>query len=145
MKSRTNFKSEKRRPGLPVAGDLSEVAPRPIVLASGPSNRHRSCTIVKLKNFIRQVHRSVEMAVLTIDELREAALKLDVAQRESLICELVQSLDIPDTAADVDQDDEWTAELLRRSDEVRSGLVQPRDWRESIADLKQQLRESAES
>lgn len=85
------------------------------------------------------------MAVLTIDELREAALKLDVVQRESLICELVQSLDIPDTTADVDQDDDWTAELLRRSDEVRSGLVQSRDWRESIADLKQRLQESAGS
>lgn len=79
------------------------------------------------------------MAVLTIHELCEAALKLDVVQRELLICELVQSLDTPNVNADVDPDEEWTAELLRRTDEVRSGLVQPRDWRESIADLKQRL------
>ncbi len=85
------------------------------------------------------------MAVLTIDVLREAVLKLDVVQRETLICDLVQSLDIPDPSGEADPDDEWTTELLRRSDEVRSGPVQPRDWRESIADMKQRLQESAGS
>lgn len=85
------------------------------------------------------------MAILSIDELREAVLKLDVVQPESLICELVKSLDTPNATTDIDSDEEWTVELLRRSDEVRRGLVQPRDWRESIADLKQQLRESTES
>lgn len=85
------------------------------------------------------------MTVMTIDDLREAVLKLDVVQRESLICELVQSLDLPNPPVDADQDDEWTAELLRRSDDVRNGVVQPNDWRKSIADLKQRLQETAES
>jgi hypothetical protein len=58
----------------------------------------------------------------TLDQITEEAIKLPPASRALLADKLVQSLEAeePDEIQPL-----WTAEAIRRRDEMRSGQVQP--------------------
>lgn len=59
---------------------------------------------------------------LTLDQLTEEALKLPADAKASLADKLVESLELeePDEIQRL-----WTAEAIRRRDEIRSGQVVP--------------------
>jgi len=70
---------------------------------------------------------------LTLEQLAEEAMQLPSASRALLAERIVESLDLADT-------DEiqrlWTAEALRRRDEIRSGRVQPIPGDEVLAEVR---------
>jgi putative addiction module component (TIGR02574 family) len=59
---------------------------------------------------------------LSLDQLAEEAMQLPVDKRAILADRLVESLDLaePDAIQRL-----WTAESIRRRDEIRAGLVKP--------------------
>jgi putative addiction module component (TIGR02574 family) len=59
---------------------------------------------------------------LTLDQITEEAIKLPPESRALLADKLVQSLESEDTG-EIQQ--LWSAEAIRRRDEIRSGQVQP--------------------
>jgi putative addiction module component (TIGR02574 family) len=70
---------------------------------------------------------------LTLDQLADEAMQLPPASRAMLAERIVESLDLAET-------DEiqrlWTAEAIRRRDEVRSGGVQPIPGDEVLAEVR---------
>jgi len=69
-----------------------------------------------------------------VDEILEAALKLDPQQREELIEELSASLDATNIG------EYWEAEIQRRIDDVESGRVKAVPADEVFARLEQRFR-----
>ncbi|HUO06755.1 MAG TPA: addiction module protein [Phycisphaerae bacterium] len=70
---------------------------------------------------------------LTIDQLREQALRLPAASRAQLAEQLAESL------ADADGDETrklWAAEAIRRRNEVRSGAVQAVPGEQVLAEVR---------
>lgn len=67
---------------------------------------------------------------MTLDEVRAAAMQLDPLDRAVLAADLQSSLSHPETATQEEIDAEWTDELRRRSDDLRSGRVQAVSWDE---------------
>ena len=59
---------------------------------------------------------------LSLDQITEEAIKLPPASRALLADKLVQSLESEDEG-EIQQ--LWSAEAIRRRDEIRSGQVQP--------------------
>ena len=70
---------------------------------------------------------------LTFDQLSEEAMQLPAASRILLAEKLVASLE----TEDLDQIQRlWTAEAIRRRDEIRSGQVKPVDGEEVINEVR---------
>jgi putative addiction module component (TIGR02574 family) len=70
---------------------------------------------------------------LTIDQLEREAMQLPPASRARLAEKLVESLD----PAEIDEIQRvWSAEAIRRRDEVRSGRVQPIAGEEVLAEVQ---------
>jgi len=67
-------------------------------------------------------------------EIVDAAKRLPENDRLEIVEELLASLE---PQSDDDVDAAWAAEVERRSDEVRQGIVRPMPW----ADVKSQARE----
>lgn len=70
---------------------------------------------------------------LTLDQITEEALKLPADAKASLADKLVESLELeePDDIQRL-----WTAEALRRRDEIRSGRVSPVPGKEVIEEVR---------
>ncbi|CAM5245372.1 addiction module protein [Rhodanobacter lindaniclasticus] len=73
---------------------------------------------------------------ITVEQLTEAALSLPSEARALLADRLVESLD---PAQDREIQALWTAEAMRRRDEVRSGSVAPISRREAIERIRRIL------
>lgn len=72
----------------------------------------------------------------TIDELEQQAMQLPAASRALLAERLVESLD----SAEADEIQQlWTAEALRRRDEVRSGRVKPIPGAQVLAEARRKV------
>ena len=71
--------------------------------------------------------------LLTLDQLAQQALGLQVAARAQLAEQLVESLadGTPDEVGKL-----WLREALRRRDEIRSSLVQPLAGEQVIAEVR---------
>ena len=70
---------------------------------------------------------------LTLDQITEEALRLPATSRALLADKLVESLD----SEDVDEIQRlWSAEAIRRRDEVRSGQVQPVPGEEVLEEVR---------
>ena len=70
---------------------------------------------------------------LTLEQLAEEAMKLPTESRAVLADQIVESLDLPEPDAIQRL---WTAEALRRRDEVRSGQVKPIPGEEVITEVR---------
>ena len=70
---------------------------------------------------------------LTLDEITEEAIKLPPASRALLADKLVQSLESEDTG---EIQRLWSAEAIRRRDEIRSGQVQPISGAQVIEEVR---------
>ena len=70
---------------------------------------------------------------LTLDQITEEALKLPADSKALLADKLVESLESEDL--DVIQS-VWSAEAIRRRDEVRSGQVQPIPGEEVLEEVR---------
>ena len=70
---------------------------------------------------------------LTLDQITEEAIKLPPASRALLADKLVQSLESeePDEIQRL-----WSAEAIRRRDEIRSGQVQPVPGEQVIEEVR---------
>ena len=71
---------------------------------------------------------------LTIDQITTEAMQLPVSSRAELAEKLVESLDFPE---DGDTQRAWTAEAIRRRDDVRSGRVQTTPGEQVRAEIRQ--------
>lgn len=69
----------------------------------------------------------------TFEQLAEEAMQLPVASRALLADRLVESLDLaePDEIQRL-----WTAEAIRRRDEVRSGQIKPIVGEQVVAEVQ---------
>ncbi len=73
---------------------------------------------------------------LTIEQITSEAMQLPVSSRAELAEKLVESLDFP---VDDETGRAWTAEALRRRDEVRSGRVQTIPGEQVLAEIRQMV------
>ena len=73
----------------------------------------------------------------TLDDLKEQAAKLSDAERAELALSLIESLEAPADAGDVEG--AWQAEVERRADDVDRGAVQPVPGDAVFARLRRQL------
>ena len=73
---------------------------------------------------------------LTLDQITSEALQLPGSSRAELADQLVASLDV---AMDETIQSAWTAEALRRRDEVRSDLVQTIPGEQVFAEVQTML------
>lgn len=71
--------------------------------------------------------------------IREAALKLPVDERARLAKELIESLDEGEEQ-DLGWGDAWTAEIARRSREIREGTVAFVDGETALREIEENLR-----
>lgn len=71
----------------------------------------------------------------TVTEILDHALQLKPADRGLIAHRLIASLDAEPTDDQNEIDAAWEIEILRRSDELRSGRVQGIDGRESVAQI----------
>ena len=70
---------------------------------------------------------------LSIEELEKEVMQLPAASRALLADKLVESLD----SAELDElQKEWSAEAVRRRDEVRSGSVRPIPAEEVLNEIR---------
>lgn len=70
---------------------------------------------------------------LTFDELSEEAMQLPAASRALLAEKLIESLN----AEELDEIQRvWTAEAIRRRDEIRSGQVKPIPGEEVLSEVR---------
>jgi hypothetical protein len=69
----------------------------------------------------------------TLEQLAEEALRLPIASRALLVDKLVESLDL--TEADEIQR-LWTAEAIRRRDQVRSGQAETIPGEDVVAEVR---------
>ena len=70
---------------------------------------------------------------LTLDQITEEAIKLPPESRAQLADKLVESLESEDTG-EIQQ--LWSAEAIRRRDEIRSGQVQPIPGEQVIEEVR---------
>lgn len=85
-----------------------------------------------------RVQETLDMS--TVTEILDHALRLAPADRGLIAHRLIASLD--SESSDEDQSEicsEWEQEILRRSDELRSGKVQGIEGRESVAQIRAAL------
>ena len=70
---------------------------------------------------------------LTLDEITEEAMKLSADSKALLADKLVESLDLeePDEIQRI-----WSAEAIRRRDEIRSGRVSPVPGEEVLEEVR---------
>ena len=80
-----------------------------------------------------------------IDDVRQTALSLSVSERAALAHDLLVSLDDVEEADANELDEQWTAEILRRSDTYHQGLAQATDWEESLARVRAAFRKNRQS
>jgi Lon protease-like protein len=74
----------------------------------------------------------------TADELLSDALRLDTKERARLAHELLRSLEAQDEEPDAEA--VWAQELERRAKDVISGTARTYDARETIEEVRAQLR-----
>lgn len=75
----------------------------------------------------------------TVTEILDHALQLKPADRGLIAHRLIASLDAEPADDQNEIDAAWEIEILRRSDELRSGRVQGIDGRESVAQIRAAL------
>ena len=76
----------------------------------------------------------------TVTEILDHALQLDPADRGLIAHRLIVSLEGDSSAEGQNEiDAAWEAEIVRRSDDLRSGRVQGIDGRESVARIREAL------
>ena len=70
---------------------------------------------------------------MTLDEITEEAMKLSADSKAMLADKLVESLDLegPDEIQRL-----WSAEAIRRRDEIRSGRVEPIPGEEVLEEVR---------
>jgi len=73
-----------------------------------------------------------------LDELKEEASRLPVAERAELALSLIRSLD--DVTVDQDVEEDWRLEAERRAAQIDQGEVRPIPGDEVIARLRRQLK-----
>ena len=73
-----------------------------------------------------------------VEEIRRTALALLPEDRASLVHDLIASLD---NEIDFMDEEEFMTEIHRRSEEIRSGAVQPRECRAFMEELERELGE----
>lgn len=80
----------------------------------------------------------------TATEILAAARVLTADERALIAHELLLSLG-PETddEDDVNADDALAAEIRRRSQEIRDGVVELRDWSDVLSDLRNSVRDKA--
>jgi putative addiction module component (TIGR02574 family) len=76
---------------------------------------------------------------MTVDDVREAAMRLDSVDRAVLIVDLLDSIEHPQTAMQDEIDAAWLSEIRRRSEDLRSGRVEPIAWSQVKAELEADL------
>lgn len=75
-----------------------------------------------------------------VQDLIDRAMRLSPAERQSVVLELLESLDTPPKdSSEVRQ--AWKDEIAQRIREIEEGKVQLVDAREAVARLRQELRE----
>ncbi|MFM9961488.1 MAG: addiction module protein [Planctomycetaceae bacterium] len=76
----------------------------------------------------------------TVTEILDHALQLEPADRGLIAHRLIASLDAESAENNQPEIDEaWETEILRRSEDLRSGRVQGIDGRESVARIRAAL------
>ena len=76
----------------------------------------------------------------TVTEILDHALQLDPADRGLIAHRLIVSLEGDSSEEEQNEiDAAWEAEIVRRSDDLRSGRVQGIDGRESVARIREAL------
>ena len=75
----------------------------------------------------------------SVDELRRQALNLSAEHRAELAHDLLLSLE---PVCDDDTNEEWAREIERRSEAYQRGEATALDWRESVEQIREALRES---
>lgn len=76
----------------------------------------------------------------TVTEILDHALQLDPAARGLIAHRLIASLESESSEDDQNEiDAAWEAEILRRSDDLRSGRIQGIDGHESVARIRSAL------
>ena len=73
----------------------------------------------------------------SIEEIRTSALRMSDPERAELARDLLANLD--DSESRSETEDEWTEEVLARSDAYRRGEATADDWRESLARVRDAL------
>ena len=73
----------------------------------------------------------------TWEQLAEQAMALSTESRARLADRLVESLDVEELGS---IDRMWTAEAIRRRDEVRAGRVKPINGEEALRKVRDSLR-----
>lgn len=76
---------------------------------------------------------------MTVDDVRDAAMRLDSADRAVLVADLLDNIEHPETATQDEIDAAWLTEIRRRSDDLHSGWVQPVAWSDIEAELEGDL------
>jgi putative addiction module component (TIGR02574 family) len=74
---------------------------------------------------------------IRLDELKQEAAKLSDAERAELALALIDSLEAPDGAAEVER--AWQLEIERRASEIERGQVQPVPGDAVFAGLRREL------
>ena len=79
-----------------------------------------------------------------LEELRAKALALPVKERAKFAYELLETVpdDVLDEAGLEEFESAWMDEIVRRSDEVRSGKVVPISMEQSLENARQALEQS---
>ena len=76
----------------------------------------------------------------TVTEILQHALQLEPTDRGLIAHRLIASLESETSESDQQEIDEaWNAEILRRSEDLRSGRVQGIEGRESVARIRDAL------
>lgn len=73
----------------------------------------------------------------SLDEVRPAALRLTTDERAALACDLLDSLDTDASTGDATE--AWNREILARSDALHAGQAHVADWRQVLADIREEL------
>lgn len=76
---------------------------------------------------------------MSVEEIRQEALKLPEAEREQLADDLYASLDFRD------DDPEFSAMLKRRMEEIDSGKLETIPMEVAVAEIKERLRNAREN
>ena len=74
---------------------------------------------------------------MTLEQLREQALKLPVQDRAALIHDLIDSLEASISAFEIPA--AWLEEIARRSDALHRGEMECDDWRTSLGRVRDRL------
>lgn len=76
---------------------------------------------------------------MTVDEIRQEALRLSVKDRAGLVKDLLDSLDDLDDSSEAEIEQLWIEEALRRAAQLESGTAKSVPAEEVIARLRARL------